>query len=371
MSRKRARRSNAHSIVASDDAPVLKGKQNLALQLPTELIYTILAISMGDYLGDMMLYPSKVQKWDAILTFLHVSRTFRGCTIDLLYYLWGDTFIHERTSVVRNYKPTYSIFRRLSRQARSAPLTFISRNAKPKLLSARVVRHPISPLARIWSALIRNTATANAVLLDAENDRVHVDFSDVYVGEDLQVIMDSYAEIPAGIRPLLLGRVMHQVMTQAAIWTKRESPAIVAPACVAWGAVLYAPPPVHSGYLKISPFTVKALSSTVASVLRLLTLLLETGGQLEINAELPQITEDSVAQVSRDKHASLADIYSLAVEDIPPMLAIHVTAVGLDIALFLLKFVEGEGNVYGELCQMMRSYIASYLTDTERARYMR
>jgi hypothetical protein len=53
------------------------------------------------------------------------------------------------------------------------------------------------------------------------------------------------------------------------------------------------------------------------------------------------------------------------------MLSNHVAAVGLDIALFLLKFVEGEGNVYVELCQMMRSYIASYLTETERARYMR
>jgi hypothetical protein len=82
------------------------------------------------------------------------------------------------------------------------------------------------------------------------------------------------------------------------------------------------------------------------------------------------MTEDTVAQVSRDKHASLADIYSLGVEDIPPMLGKHVTAVGLDIALFLLKFVEGEGDVYEELCQMMRSHIGSYLTDAERARYM-
>ena len=125
-------------------------------------------------------------------------------------------------SVIGNYKPTYSIFRRLSHQARSAPLSFTSRDDKPKLLSARVVRHPISPLARIWSALIRNTAAANAVLLDAENDRIHVDFEDVYVAEDLQTITDSYAEIPAGIRSQLLGPVMHRVMTQAAIWTKRE-----------------------------------------------------------------------------------------------------------------------------------------------------
>ena len=53
------------------------------------------------------------------------------------------------------------------------------------------------------------------------------------------------------------------------------------------------------------------------------------------------------------------------------MLAKHATAVGLDMVLFLLKLVENEGVMYVELCQMMRSYIASYLTDTERARYLR
>ncbi|KAI0281078.1 hypothetical protein BC826DRAFT_1072498 [Russula brevipes] len=34
--------------------------------------------------------------------------------------------------------------------------------------------------------------------------------------------MDGYAEIPAGVRDLLLGRVIHWVRTEAAIWTKRE-----------------------------------------------------------------------------------------------------------------------------------------------------
>jgi len=69
----------------------------MTLLLPTELIYSILAISIGEYIGDMMLYPSKILQWDAILTFLHVSRTFRECTIKLLYHLWGETFIRERT----------------------------------------------------------------------------------------------------------------------------------------------------------------------------------------------------------------------------------------------------------------------------------
>ena len=246
MSRKKPRRSNVSSSSTRTTTPrdthAPQKLPNRALRLPTELVYTILAICIGDYLSDLILYPSKIERWDATLTFLHVSHTFRSCTIKLLYYLWGDTFIRERTrfarlcvltnatsadwdtSVIGNYKPTYSIFRRLSHQARSTPLSFTSRGDKPKLLSARVVRHPISPLARIWSALIRNTAAANAVLLDAENDnhRIQVDFEDVYVADDLQTITDSYTEIPEGIRSQLLGQVMHRVMTEAAIWTKRE-----------------------------------------------------------------------------------------------------------------------------------------------------
>jgi hypothetical protein len=82
------------------------------------------------------------------------------------------------------------------------------------------VRHPITPLARIWSALIRNSAIANALLEDAEANWTCGDFEEVYAEEDVRVIKDSYAEIPAGIRPLLLGNVMHQIMTQAAFWTK-------------------------------------------------------------------------------------------------------------------------------------------------------
>ena len=101
MSRKWARRSNVSSSSATpEDTHASQKVLNRGLQLPTELVYTILAISIGDYLSDMMLYPSKIERWDASLTFLHVSHTFRSCTIKLLYHLWGDTFIRERTRFV-------------------------------------------------------------------------------------------------------------------------------------------------------------------------------------------------------------------------------------------------------------------------------
>jgi hypothetical protein len=114
------------------------------------------------------------------------------------------------------------IFRQLAQEARSSPHGFTSQDPPPRFLSARVVRHPITPLARIWSTHIRNTATANALLEDAETDWTCGDFEEVYTSEDLQVIKDSYADIPAGIRPLLLGEIIHRVMKQAAFWTKSE-----------------------------------------------------------------------------------------------------------------------------------------------------
>lgn len=99
ISRKRARSSKVTAIASEDlSTSTSQAAQNTTQScLPTELIYTTLAISMGEYICDMVLYPSKILKWDAILTFLHVSRTFRGCTVKLLYHLWGDTFIRERT----------------------------------------------------------------------------------------------------------------------------------------------------------------------------------------------------------------------------------------------------------------------------------
>jgi hypothetical protein len=90
------------------------------------------------------------------------------------------------------------------------------------LLSERVVRHPITPLAHIWSMFIRNTAVANAVIDTSKPECGCGDFKDVYPKENLEVIKDNYAEIPAGIRPLLLGDVMHQIMKQAAFWSKRK-----------------------------------------------------------------------------------------------------------------------------------------------------
>ena len=138
------------------------------------------------------------------------------------------------------------------------PHGFTCQDPPPRLLSARVVRHPITPLARIWSAQIRNTANANALLEDAEADWTCGDFEEVYTEEDLRVIKDSYAEIPAGIRPLLLGNVMHEVMMQAAFWTKCEAIAALPQLSSTHDHPLF----LH--------FTVKELRAAACSVSRIL-----------------------------------------------------------------------------------------------------
>ena len=90
----------------------------------------------------------------------------------------------------------------------------------------------------------------------------------------------------------------------------------------------------------------------------------------QICTGLPKITEDAVTQLSRDKHEDLADSYSIAVEDIPPMNRKHATAVGLHVALPLLRSNGKKGSGNEDLCQMMRSHIASHLTDYERTQYL-
>jgi len=70
-------------------------------------------------------------------------------------------------------------------------------------------------------------------------------------------------------------------------------------------------------------------------------------------------------------HANYADTFSLAVEDIPPLLQKEITALGMDIVLSLLKFAERKGGGHADLCQLLRSLIAFELTDSERALYLK
>jgi hypothetical protein len=55
--------------------------------LPTELIHMVISFSLGNYICDYVL------KWNAIMTFLHVSSGIREYTIKLVHRLLGEAFI--------------------------------------------------------------------------------------------------------------------------------------------------------------------------------------------------------------------------------------------------------------------------------------
>ncbi len=93
--------------------------------------------------------------------------------------------------------------------------------------------------------------------------------------------------------------------------------------------------------------------------------------QTQFRIEHPLIAEDSVAQKSQEMHAKYADKFSIATEDIPPLLRRHITAVGLDIVLPLLEFIEKKGGGYADLCQVLRNYIACNLTEKECVKYLK
>jgi hypothetical protein len=63
--------------------------------IPLELLFQIIAISLGSYLGLAMLEPDRFIGFNLIERFIMVSRDFRHCTIDVLRYLWHDTFYNN------------------------------------------------------------------------------------------------------------------------------------------------------------------------------------------------------------------------------------------------------------------------------------
>jgi hypothetical protein len=121
------------------------------------------------------------------------------------------------------------IFRELLQEAISHPHHFTRGYNPPELLSKPVVRRPKSPLARILSTLVRNTAAGNTLIKESKPEWRRGDFKSVYSKEDVQVLEDSFAAIPAGMREMLAGRIMDDARKQAAFWTKGEALICAAP----------------------------------------------------------------------------------------------------------------------------------------------
>ncbi|KAI0047063.1 hypothetical protein FA95DRAFT_1559499 [Auriscalpium vulgare] len=314
---------------------------NPHLCLPTELLYDVIATALGDYLSDLILEGTEAARprsrdWDAIFVFLHVSRSFRACTIKLMYHLWGDTFIHERTRAICNYKPTLSIFTRLAKIANDTPGRF-HQERKPKLLSERIIRHPLSPLARLWSCFIRNTANANAcVAEDLEDD----DLPGVFPGSDYRLMKESYNEIPAGVRDLLLGRVMRHIVLRSALW-----------------------------------FKLNAMSLSINNIFRMVFMMAFSdlaSDDFAPDAHDPIRTDADISTLSRRMHERIGTLFDLTPDEIPEISFRELEAVGFGEAIVMLSMLENESatDTRGRFCRFLRLNLATHLTDWERRRFM-
>ncbi|KAI0040758.1 hypothetical protein FA95DRAFT_1646887 [Auriscalpium vulgare] len=304
------------------------------LCLPTELIYDVIATALGDYLSDLILDGTEAARprsrdWDAILVFLHVSRSFRACTIQLMYHLWGDTFIHQRTRAISNYKPTLSVFTRLAEIANDTPGSF-HQERKPKLLSERIIRHPLSPLARLWSCFIRNTANANACVgEDLADDYLR----SVFPVSDYCLMKDSYNEIPAGVRDMLLGRVMRHILLRSAMWFRR--------------------------------------ASAVPSLLSILHPVPLTQFSQDSGPEII-CTDVDISTHSRQLHECIDTLFDLTPDEIPDISFRQLDAIGFGEAIYMLSMLENESatDTRARFCRLLRLYLATHLRDWELRRYM-
>jgi len=61
--------------------------------LPTELLSTILAMSLGSHFRSILSNPDEFYDYRHIKNLLLVSHTFYAWTVEVLYHLWGSTFI--------------------------------------------------------------------------------------------------------------------------------------------------------------------------------------------------------------------------------------------------------------------------------------
>lgn len=68
------------------------------MQLPYELTQEIALDVLGSYdLRGVAVGNPEPDDWDAIVTLIHVSKSFRACTIDILEPFLGGMFVNEGT----------------------------------------------------------------------------------------------------------------------------------------------------------------------------------------------------------------------------------------------------------------------------------
>lgn len=86
--------SSVDSTASAPEPPSLSAHH---LNLSTELLSTIIALSLGSHFEFIMFEPEGFDGERHIMNLLLVSKTFYTCTVEVLYHLWGTTFIDGET----------------------------------------------------------------------------------------------------------------------------------------------------------------------------------------------------------------------------------------------------------------------------------
>ncbi|THH07327.1 hypothetical protein EW146_g9356 [Bondarzewia mesenterica] len=329
--------------------------------LPNELLHNIIASALGDWYYDLILYSKHTvddddDDWDAILVLLHVSRKFRECMIKLLHQLWGESFIDNP---MKQLQADTSIYRRLSRVAHHTPADFFM-PSRPKIFQERSVRRPLSPITRLWTCMLKNIAGENAYVQFLD----WAPHGDIYCTDSLDVVRKEYDAIPAGVRYLLLERVMRHAVVKHALWLRLDGLKRLIEAV--FRMVFFMTDTITVSFFFLPS---KLARLFVNHPLTLLVILSEKktreSRSTTFDGALP--TPSEIRDWSIKVHASVARKCGVAVEDLPEVTRAELVAVGLSDALELLDIYEMELAPGTETCQLARDCLAIHLTEKERS----
>ncbi|KAI0312959.1 hypothetical protein OF83DRAFT_597568 [Amylostereum chailletii] len=101
--------------------------------IPTELIYDIVEFTLATFWRDLVMEPTQVEDWNAVIVLLQVTQAFRSGTIQCMDPLWGGKLIEDG----ENIKQTLSLLRRYSEVSQSFPEELVRSPMRPR------VGHPL------------------------------------------------------------------------------------------------------------------------------------------------------------------------------------------------------------------------------------
>ncbi|KAI9511343.1 hypothetical protein F5148DRAFT_358458 [Russula earlei] len=158
---------------------------------PTELLHDVIALTLGRYLGDILIAPVSTRSWDAIGTLLHVDYHFRSCTLRVLDALWDGTFTDRKSGHPRNYTHKIEYLRCLAELAQIDPSGVL-----PPARHVLSMRVNTMPYERIGRYFVVHQARVNIGLAsDRREERL-----ELLRQFGMSDLTESFSALPRGLR---------------------------------------------------------------------------------------------------------------------------------------------------------------------------